>query len=172
MNKVNQKERPKNSRKQLEEKILSYVKNKEVNNEPIHYIAQIRNYLKKEKLTFGYSDSSIYRIVNEMGLVKESETYTFDKHIDDTSLSALLDYRKYNKCLYYHLSNPLYGSLIAEQINKLYSKEQDIVHCIAVEDILIVFYYYSKKTSYSKDRISLKKHIMEHLNDCILHSFL
>lgn len=169
MSKISQKERPKNSRKQLEQKILSYVKNREKNNEPIHYITQICDYLKKENLTFGYSDSSIYRIVNEMGLIKESETYTFDRHNDDISLSTILDYRKYNKRLYYYLIDSSYGSLIAEQINNLYSDYQDIVHCIAVEDMLIVFYYYSKEDSYSMSKKYLKKEIGELLNNCILH---
>lgn len=64
------------------------------------------------------------------------------------SFSALLEEKKYNRHMYLKILEPSYGPLIAEYLNYYYQGYDDAFHCIALQDILICFYYYSKdKTS-------------------------
>lgn len=90
-------------------------------------------------------ESTFYRYLTEMK-VREISSGKYDfVNTKTPSFHAFIEEKKYNKHLYFQLRDPSYGPLIADYLNSYYIEYENYFHCIALQDLLICLYYYSKQ---------------------------
>jgi hypothetical protein len=109
-------------------------------------------------------DSSLYRYLDEMNCQQIVEG-KFDFVIEDDRLSLgdILQYKKYNKIACFFIENPEYTNLLAYLVNQHYKRQDksDVIHCIALGEILLCLYYYKKNDGNSITRKEIKKDVSQ-----------
>lgn len=103
-------------RKEIMEKIRSYVKEHNAKGTPINSLHQI--IVELNNGTNSMSSKTMYRYFKQMRLTKIEEGYfDFVINTDANSLWKLCDSTEYNKFVCFYTENSFYASLLAEKLN-------------------------------------------------------
>lgn len=157
------------SRKEINERvkgaIQEYVDTCNKKGKRIESKKQIINAIREECEEANFLDnSSLYRYLDEMNC-KEIVGGKFDFVIEDNRLSFgdILQYKKYNKIACFFIENPEYTNLLAYLVNQYYKDQEkkDLVHCIALGEILLCLFYWRKNDENSITREEIKKDVRQ-----------
>ena len=123
--------------------IRDYISDKNRHGEMIKSRISIYRDLDEKDLLEGMAASTVYRYLQDMGYGKTTTGYCVLNETA-TPFAEILEYRRYNKTLYFHIADPSYGPILEDKINNYYGGYENSFHCVAIGDMLICFYYYKK----------------------------
>lgn len=142
--------------------ITTYIHEHKLNNTCILSKKAMFDDLKKSNADFDICLSSFYSHLNQLGIEEISSGHFDFKKESNFSMYSQIKYRKYNKFLCYQLVDNNQSVFIAKVLNNFFDKE--LFHCIALQDMLICFYYYSSQKK-SLNRNNIKRKIKDTLNN-------
>lgn len=150
--------------------ICEYIKYHQKHDTFIESKAQIYSELKDKPEFYQTTEPTFYRYLSQMKL-KQVATgkYDFVKTLNP-SFYELITYKKCNKFLCFKIEYPSYGQIIADELNYHFDvkKYRNLFHCIAINDLIICFYYKKIKKKNKDGEISLtEEKICKEIEKCL-----
>ena len=153
--------------------IREYIEYHQKHNTFIESKAQIYSELKDKPEFYQTTEPTFYRYLSNMKIEQVATgKYDFVETVNP-SFDKLVTFQKCNKFVCLKIEEPSYGQIMADKLNEYYSEPEyrNLFHCIAINDLLICFYYQKIKKKKNKDEdeelFLTEKEICEDVKECL-----